>query len=105
MQTDHRLRIADARDLSWIDDNSIDLVVTSPPYPMIEMWDELFLRMQPDVRGAMDRGDGQAVLFAAGLLAAAAADASGQIDEHPHVGFVAFEFMCRTPSPGCGEHG
>ncbi|MDE6269016.1 MAG: site-specific DNA-methyltransferase [Muribaculaceae bacterium] len=23
-------------------DNSVDLVVTSPPYPMIEMWDEIF---------------------------------------------------------------
>ena len=39
MQTNHRLRIADSRDLAWIDGDSIDLVVTSPPYPMIEMWD------------------------------------------------------------------
>jgi DNA modification methylase len=61
MQTDHRLRIADARDLSWIDDHSIDLVVTSPPYPMIQMWDELFLRLAPDIREAMAQGDGQVV--------------------------------------------
>jgi DNA modification methylase len=61
MQTDHRLSIADARDLSWIDSDSIDLAVTSPPYPMIEMWDELFLRLQPEIREAMAAGDGQAV--------------------------------------------
>ncbi len=30
--THHRLRLADARDLSWIADESVHLVVTSPPY-------------------------------------------------------------------------
>ena len=40
------------------EDSSIDLVVTSPPYPMIEMWDEImgkqnskiltFLQTEPD---------------------------------------------------------
>jgi site-specific DNA-methyltransferase (adenine-specific) len=31
-QTTHRLHLGDARDLSWIDDESVHLVVTSPPY-------------------------------------------------------------------------
>ena len=31
-RTWHRLRLGDARDLSWLDDASIHLVVTSPPY-------------------------------------------------------------------------
>lgn len=30
--TSHRLRLGDARDLSWIPDASVHLVVTSPPY-------------------------------------------------------------------------
>src|SRR4029453_7981692 len=30
--TRHRLKLGDARDLSWIADESIHLVVTSPPY-------------------------------------------------------------------------
>ena len=30
--TAHRLRVSDARDLSWIPDGSVHLVVTSPPY-------------------------------------------------------------------------
>ncbi|MGX5804157.1 DNA-methyltransferase [Bradyrhizobium sp. Arg314] len=30
--TTHSLRVGDARDLSWIPDNSVHLVVTSPPY-------------------------------------------------------------------------
>src|SRR6516162_6014339 len=31
-QTTHRLHLGDARDLSWIPDESVHLVVTSPPY-------------------------------------------------------------------------
>jgi site-specific DNA-methyltransferase (adenine-specific) len=31
-RTEHRLRLGDARDLSWIADESVHLVVTSPPY-------------------------------------------------------------------------
>jgi site-specific DNA-methyltransferase (adenine-specific) len=31
-RTTHRLRLGDARDLSWIQDESVHLVVTSPPY-------------------------------------------------------------------------
>ncbi|HLJ57213.1 MAG TPA: site-specific DNA-methyltransferase [Chthonomonadaceae bacterium] len=30
--TSHRLRLSDARDLTWLDDESVHLVVTSPPY-------------------------------------------------------------------------
>ena len=31
-KTNHRLRLGDARDLSWIEDESVHLVVCSPPY-------------------------------------------------------------------------
>src|SRR5712691_2476595 len=31
-QTRHRLRLGDARDLSWLANESVHLVVTSPPY-------------------------------------------------------------------------
>src|SRR5437762_775424 len=31
-RTVHRLRVGDARDLSWIPDSSVHLVITSPPY-------------------------------------------------------------------------
>lgn len=31
-RTEHRLHLGDARDLEWIDDESVHLVVTSPPY-------------------------------------------------------------------------
>ena len=38
--------------------SSVDLVVTSPPYPMIEMWDETFSQLNRDVAGCIMRRDG-----------------------------------------------
>ncbi len=37
---------------------SVDLVVTSPPYPMIEMWDGLFSELDPGVMKAIAELDG-----------------------------------------------
>ncbi len=40
----------DARVLSEvIKPDSVDLVVTSPPYPMISMWDDLFRTLDPSI--------------------------------------------------------
>ncbi|MFB6073900.1 MAG: site-specific DNA-methyltransferase [Haloarculaceae archaeon] len=58
METDHRVVTGDARDLALSDD-SVDLVVTSPPYPMIEMWDEAFAALDPAIESALEAGDGE----------------------------------------------
>jgi DNA modification methylase len=39
-------------------DGSVDLVVTSPPYPMIEMWDGLFSELSPKAAQALAKGLG-----------------------------------------------
>lgn len=59
MKTAHYLFIQDANDMSALDDQSIDLVVTSPPYPMIQMWDELFAESNPKVANALKNSDGK----------------------------------------------
>ncbi|OAQ52439.1 restriction endonuclease subunit M [Natrinema mahii] len=64
METTHRVFVGDARDLSAVDDASVELVVTSPPYPMIEMWDDLFTDLDPAVGDALDAGDGRAAFEA-----------------------------------------
>src|SRR5687768_9992010 len=38
--TEHRLHSGDARDLSWIPDNSVHLVVTSPPYWTLKKYED-----------------------------------------------------------------
>ncbi len=42
MHTDHKLSYSDSRRMHNILDESVDLIITSPPYPMIEMWDPVF---------------------------------------------------------------
>jgi DNA modification methylase len=34
-----------------VPDESVQLIVTSPPYPMIEMWDDQFRRHDPVIGG------------------------------------------------------
>jgi site-specific DNA-methyltransferase (cytosine-N4-specific) len=58
METTHRVVVGDSRDLELADD-SVDLVVTSPPYPMIEMWDGVFESMNAEVGAALADDDGE----------------------------------------------
>lgn len=48
-QTEQKVIIGDSRHLTDIEDNSVDLVVTSPPYPMIAMWDDIFTAMNNNI--------------------------------------------------------
>ena len=57
METVHRVVDGDARELPLPDD-SVELVVTSPPYPMIEMWDDIFGRLDPAIDEALAAEDG-----------------------------------------------
>jgi len=41
----HKIVIGDSRDMREVEDESVHLIVTSPPYPMIEMWDDMFRRV------------------------------------------------------------
>lgn len=59
VKTEHILYNTDSRDCSSIEDNSVDLVVTSPPYPMIEMWDSLFADLNNEIKTEIDLGNGQ----------------------------------------------
>ncbi|MEI6521810.1 MAG: site-specific DNA-methyltransferase, partial [bacterium] len=58
MNTSHQILNTDARDLSPIASGSVQLVVTSPPYPMIEMWDELFMSDSPAIKSYLEKFDG-----------------------------------------------
>lgn len=53
MKTTHNLLFQDARSLDNIPTESVDLVVTSPPYPMIAMWDEAFGALNSDITIAL----------------------------------------------------
>ena len=56
--TRHELLIGDSREIKRIPSQSIDLVVTSPPYPMIEMWDGLFSELNSEIGEELSKGNG-----------------------------------------------
>jgi modification methylase len=44
MQTYHKIIIGNSQEMPELADGSVQLMVTSPPYPMIKMWDDLFCK-------------------------------------------------------------
>jgi DNA modification methylase len=69
MRSMHKIEYGTATAMQDVGDESIDLVVTSPPYPMIEMWDGIFSQQCGEVKDAIANGDGnRAFEFMHGLL-------------------------------------
>ena len=64
MRTEHRILRGDARDLSALPGGSVHLVVTSPPYPLVAMWDPAFSQMSPAAAAALEAEDAAAAFEA-----------------------------------------
>jgi DNA modification methylase len=58
VKTIHKVLFKDARDMEEIPNKSVDLMVTSPPYPMIAMWDDIFSKQNPAIGEMLRKGDG-----------------------------------------------
>jgi len=58
LKTTHYIRYSNAKAMDTIDNETVDLVVTSPPYPMIAMWDNGFSGEDPLIASALESGDG-----------------------------------------------
>ena len=58
MESNHQVFFQPSQDLSNIANESISLVVTSPPYPMIEMWDGIFSAQNEDIKKTLANEDG-----------------------------------------------
>ena len=49
MTTKHSIIFSSSQNMTTIPDNSVQLIVTSPPYPMVQMWDDLFAAQNPEI--------------------------------------------------------
>ena len=49
MHTQHRIILGNSQQMPELADGSVQLMVTSPPYPMIAMWDNLFAKADPKI--------------------------------------------------------
>jgi DNA modification methylase len=52
-ETTHEFKVDDAR-FTELEKNSVDLVITSPPYPMIEMWDDQYDEVHGSIKRLID---------------------------------------------------
>lgn len=64
METLHRIILGDSRRMKAVADKSIELIVTSPPYPMIQMWDDIFCNADQSIKRMLDSSDGDAAFEA-----------------------------------------
>ncbi|MCG8564514.1 MAG: site-specific DNA-methyltransferase [Desulfobacterales bacterium] len=64
MKTLHKPIFSSSTTMGELDDASIDLVVTSPPYPMIEMWDGIFNGQDEKIETLLAQGKGNAAFEA-----------------------------------------
>ncbi len=60
MQTEHRVLFRPAFRMHDVASETVDLVVTSPPYPMIEMWDQTLGTQNPRIAEQLAVGNGPA---------------------------------------------
>ena len=58
VKTTHQIIFENSNNMADILSGSVDLVVTSPPYPMIEMWDEMFSEQSPEISRALKDKNG-----------------------------------------------
>jgi DNA modification methylase len=58
LKTTHKILFENAEDMSDIPDKSVDLMVTSPPYPMIAMWDDIFSKQNPAIGEMLKKHEG-----------------------------------------------
>ncbi len=58
MKTNHKIIFANSNNMEEVLTDSVNLVVTSPPYPMIEMWDEQFSALNPEIGDALQKENG-----------------------------------------------
>lgn len=53
METTHKIFFNSASNMSSVKDESVNLIVTSPPYPMIDMWDNIMSSQNPKIADAL----------------------------------------------------
>lgn len=56
-QTRHQIITGASQNMEAVKNNSVSLVVTSPPYPMIEMWDGIFSKQNLKILAAVENHD------------------------------------------------
>ncbi len=58
MITSHKIYFRNSQKMTEINDETVDLVLTSPPYPLITIWDDMFSEKNEQIKVALAEEDG-----------------------------------------------
>ena len=58
MFSKHKLIVSNSKKMKSVQSKSVHLVVTSPPYPMIAMWDDIFSLQNKNIKTSLEKNDG-----------------------------------------------
>lgn len=58
MKTKHKIFFDSSNNMADVPSESVNLIVTSPPYPMIQMWDDIFAKQNASIISAIKNGNG-----------------------------------------------
>ena len=58
IRTEHKLHFNNAQKMREVSSETVNLIVTSPPYPMIKMWDEIFSLQNSKITQKLEDNDG-----------------------------------------------
>jgi DNA modification methylase len=58
LKTSHKIFFEDSRKMEEIPSEKVNMVLTSPPYPMVQMWDEIFSYLNPKIKFALKNDNG-----------------------------------------------
>ena len=61
METTHKIFFKNSSDMCEVESDTVDLLITSPPYPMIEMWDSLFSSLNEEIGQALKEERGKKI--------------------------------------------
>jgi DNA modification methylase len=56
--TNHKIIFSNSNNMNKINSESVDLMITSPPYPMIKMWDDIFSSQNKEIKNALNNDNG-----------------------------------------------
>ena len=59
LETNHKIINKNSNKMNELKNDSIDLIITSPPYPMIQMWDSLFSNINKKINEKLNDEDGK----------------------------------------------
>jgi DNA modification methylase len=98
MKIKHKIIFNNSKNMKVIPSNSVDLVVTSPPYPMIKMWDDMFCSQNSSIKDALNKFSGKGDTVLDPFLGTGTTMAAAMASARNSIGYEIDQSICPKPN-------